>query len=275
MDTIETPSGKNEKTENFPVEKLVGPQYRPHVRAFYAFARAADDISDNPMLTAGEKIARLDRFDTALMMPDDDSIPALIPLRESLAETGITPQHARDLLIAFKRDATKLRYENWEELLDYCRYSAAPVGRYMLDLHGEDKSTWPASDALCNALQIINHIQDCADDYRQLDRVYIPLDMMAASGTSPTALASIESTPALRATLTAMLDQMAPMVDLAQTFASQIRDPRLRYDTAVTTTIALRLVKLLRERDPLSDDVKLSRRQKLTAMATGFIKMWM
>ncbi len=275
MDTIEMPSGKNEKTENFPVEKLVGPQYRPHVRAFYAFARAADDISDNPMLTAGEKIARLDRFDTALMTPDDDSIPALIPLRESLKKTGVTPQHARDLLVAFKRDATKLRYDNWEELLDYCRYSAAPVGRYMLDLHGEDKSTWPASDALCNALQIINHIQDCADDYRQLDRVYIPLDMMTQRGTSPTALASMESTPALRAALTDMLNKMEPMMALAQTFASQIRDPRLRYDTAVTTTIALRLVKLLRERDPLSDDVKLSRRQKLTAMATGFIKMWM
>ncbi|MFA6280673.1 MAG: squalene synthase HpnC [Bdellovibrionales bacterium] len=275
MDTLETPSGKNEKTENFPVEKLVGPQYRPHVRAFYAFARAADDISDNPMLTASEKVARLNRFDTALMTPNDDTIPALIPLRESLAETGVTPQHARDLLIAFKRDATKLRYENWEELLDYCRYSAAPVGRYMLDLHGEDKSTWPASDALCTALQIINHIQDCADDYRQLDRVYIPLDMMAVKGATPEALAGVESTPALHETLMAMLDKMGPMVELAQTFASQIRDPRLRYDTAVTTTIAVRLVKLLRERDPLKDDVKLSQRQKLTAMATGFIKMWM
>jgi len=275
MPTIETPSGKNETSENFPVEKLVGPQYRPHVKAFYAFARAADDISDNPFLTAHEKVARLDRFDTALMTEGDDGIPSVADLRASLGETGVTPQHARDLLIAFKRDATKLRYENWGELLDYCRYSASPVGRYMLDLHGEDKSAWPASDALCDALQIINHIQDCADDYRQLDRVYIPLDMMAQAGANPSELSGASSSAALRTTLDRMLERLGPMLDLAKTFPAQIRDPRLRYDTAVIVTIAARLVALLRGRDPLRENVKLNQIQKLTAMATGFVKMWM
>ena len=274
MPPIETPSGKNETTENFPVEKLVSPKYRAHVKAFYVFARAADDISDNPMLTAAEKIARLDHFDKALMDDNDQSVSSILPLRNSLKFTGVTPQHARDLLIAFKQDATKLRYENWQELLDYCRYSAAPVGRYLLDLHGEDQSAWAANDALCAVLQIINHIQDCANDYRMLDRVYIPLDMMVINGASVNDLAGSVSTPALRATLTTMLNEMEPLLALAQTFPKQIHDPRLRFDTAVIATIAKRLDKVLRTRDPLCDFVKLTRRQKMTAMATGFIRTW-
>ena len=86
---------------------------------------------------------------------------------------------------AFRRDVTKLRYADWGELMDYCRYSAMPVGRYVLDVHGETRATWPLTDALCAALQIINHLQDCAKDYRALDRVYLPLDTMAAQGATP------------------------------------------------------------------------------------------
>ena len=91
-----------------------------------------------------------------------------------LLERGFSDQHALDLLEAFRRDVTKLRYRDWDDLMDYCRYSAMPVGRFVLDVHGESPDTWPANDALCAALQIINHLQDCAKDYRDLDRVYIP-----------------------------------------------------------------------------------------------------
>ena len=62
--------------------------------------------------------------------------------------------------------------------MDYCRYSAMPVGRFVLDVHGESRDLWPANDALCAALQVINHLQDCAKDYRELDRVYLPLDVL-------------------------------------------------------------------------------------------------
>ena len=77
-------------------------------------------------------------------------------------------------------DVTKRRYRDWDDLMNYCRYSAMPVGRFVLDVHGEPRSTWPANDALCAALQIINHLQDCGEDYRNLDRVYLPLDLLAA-----------------------------------------------------------------------------------------------
>src|SRR5438132_14141888 len=99
-----------------------------------------------------------------------DGAPAAALMRRSLNQTGVSAQHCHDVLRAFRLDATKLRYRNWDELMEYCRYSAAPVGRQLLDLHGESLAAWPASDALCAALQVLNHLQDCAADYRDLDR---------------------------------------------------------------------------------------------------------
>src|SRR3546814_3843453 len=103
-------------------------------------------------------------------------------LRLSLAATGVAAARGTDLIAAFKQDAVKRRYADWGELLGYCRLSANPVGRYLLDLHGEDPAGYAASDALCSALQILNHLQDCQGDYRQLDRVYLPQDRLAAEG---------------------------------------------------------------------------------------------
>ena len=101
------------------------------------------------------------------------------------------------MLVAFRLDVTKQRYENWDDVIDYCRYSAMPVGRFMLDVHGEDTSTWAASDALCAALQINNHLQDCGKDYRNLNRVYLPRDALAAAGATVEMLGEAKSQPAL------------------------------------------------------------------------------
>ena len=107
----------------------------------------------------------------------------------------MTDRHALDLLEAFRRDVTKLRYADWAELMDYCRYSAAPVGRFVLDVHGEPSTLWPANDALCSALQVINHLQDCAKAYRAIDRVYLPLDTLEANGTGVEALTAAQAGP--------------------------------------------------------------------------------
>ena len=97
----------------------------------------------------------------------------MLPLRAAIAERGLSPKHAQDLLTAFRMDASKHRYANWDELIHYCTYSANPVGRFVLDVHGESRATWPANDALCTVLQIINHLQDCGADYRRLEsRLY-------------------------------------------------------------------------------------------------------
>lgn len=271
-----TASGKNRSTENFPVGSfLIRPDLRVHVHAFYNFARAADDISDHPLLPAAEKVRRLDRFGEVLINEGLSDVPESVALRRSLQETGITPQHSLDLLTAFKRDATQLRYKDWADLLDYCRYSASPVGRHVLALHGIGENAWPENDALCSALQIINHIQDCADDYRQLDRVYIPQDMLAKHGGLTTDLSNDESTTSLQATLAAMLDAMGPMMDLARGFPSKVPDVRLKCEVSVIVVLAERLIKLLRRRDPLRDDVKLGKFSVLMAGVSGVVRAWL
>ena len=151
--------------------------------AFYAFARRADDVADHPTASAAEKLARLEAM-RATICGQSDVEPAARHLRETMDAHRLDPIHALDLLEAFTRDVTVNRYESWDALMDYCRWSAMPVGRFVLDVHGEDRALWPASDALCAALQVINHLQDCGKDYRALDRIYLPADLRARHGAS-------------------------------------------------------------------------------------------
>ncbi len=172
---VETWSGKDRGDENFPVGSLLIEQkYRRPMHCYYAFARNADDIADRSDLAPDDKVARLDIMEDVLLGRRDSGSRSALALRQSLAETGVTPVHATELLIAFRRDATQLRYTTIDDLYDYCRYSAVPVGRYVLDLHGESRATYPPSDALCVSLQILNHLQDCAKDLAELDRCYLP-----------------------------------------------------------------------------------------------------
>jgi hydroxysqualene synthase len=194
-------SGKGHRDENFPVaSRLVRPELRPAILAFYRFVRAADDVADHAQAAPEEKLGQLARMEAGLCgeagaSPEGESLRAVLQAR------GLTDRHALDLLEAFRRDVTKRRYADWAELMDYCRYSAAPVGRFVLDVHGERSTIWPANDALCSALQVINHLQDCAKDYRAIDRVYIPLDVLEANGTGVDALAAAPASPALRKTI--------------------------------------------------------------------------
>ena len=252
---VETPSGKSASGENFPVGSwFIRRRLRPHVARFYAFARAIDDIADNPELAPGDKIARLDGAHGG-----DSGFVKAHRLGESLAETGVTTRHCHDLIAAFKQDAVKPRYRNWGELMGYCYLSAAPVGRYLLDLHGEDRTGWPASDALCNALQIINHLQDCQDDYRQLGRVYLPLDWMDGAGVPVEALDAPKASPGLRKVLDQTLDGVAELLVLARQLPGELRSLGLATESSVIVVIAERLTADLGRRDPLAGRVVLSR----------------
>jgi squalene synthase HpnC len=256
---VEVEASKDDKGENFPVASvLIAPRHRATVLAFYTFARAADDIADSATLTAEEKIRRLDLFEATLLGRSDAAASAL-PLRAALAKTGLTPRHAQDLLVAFRMDATKRRYASFDELMDYCRYSAAPVGRFVLAAHGEPETTWPANDALCAALQIINHLQDCGKDFREIDRVYVPQDALARHGADVALLGGSVSSPALRATLRDVALRTAPLVDLGATLSPQVRDWRLRLETAIIARLAAKLNGWLLARDPLSQPVHLSK----------------
>jgi squalene synthase HpnC len=256
---LPTKPSKTHRQENFPVaSRLIAPKHRATILAYYRFARGADDVADSALLAPDAKLALLDLFESTLT-GRSEAVESALPLRAALAGRNLSPRHALDLLRAFRMDAVKHRYANWSELMDYCAFSAAPVGRFVLDVHGESETTWPASDALCTALQIINHLQDCGADYRDLDRVYIPQDALAAHGLRPEALAAAKASPELRAVLQGVARRVAPLVALGCRLPAEIRDFRLCLETAVIARLARKLNALLLERDPLSEPVYLTK----------------
>jgi hydroxysqualene synthase len=248
-------SGKGHGDENFPVaSRLVRAELRPTILAFYRFARAADDVADHESASPDRKLAELERLEAGLRGETGASAEGE-RLRVALQARGLADRHALDLLEAFRRDVTKRRYSDWAELMDYCRYSASPVGRFVLDLHGESTALWPLNDALCSALQVINHLQDCAKDYRRLDRVYVPLDGLSAAGLAVESLAESRASPALRDVIAALARRTGALLDQSRPFADSIADRRLALEVGVIQTLAESLVHRLERCDPLSERV--------------------
>jgi squalene synthase HpnC len=256
---VEARSGKGHRDENFPVaSRLIHPRHRAPVLAFYEFVRTADDIADHSALAPQEKLALIDRLEATLLGKSNDD-PVGVALRSQLAARQLSPRHAQDLLIAFRMDVTKLRYRDWDDLIGYCTYSAMPVGRFVLDVHGESRATWRANDALCAALQIINHLQDCGKDYRQLNRVYIPLDAFAETGASVDELGAGHASADLLRCIHQLASRTGALLRDSKVFSASIEDTRLALEVAVIQTFAERLVRLLAQRDPLSERVHLGK----------------
>jgi len=251
-------SGKTHRDENFPVASwIIHPRHRSLILAYYNFVRTADDIADHASLAADEKLRYLDLLEAELL-GNGDSQKEAVNLRNALAERAMSPRHAQDVLVAFRMDVTKLRYENWDEVIHYCRYSAMPVGRFMLDVHGENTSTWTASDALCAGLQINNHLQDCAKDYKNLNRVYLPRDALAASGAAVEMLGEAKSPPALLQCLQALAVRTQSLFGESRMLSAEVKDTRLGIEISVIQAFADRIVRMLQVRDPLSERVHLS-----------------
>lgn len=271
ISVAETPSGKGAGDENFPVGSfLISRRLRPHVASYYAFARAIDDIADNGELSSDEKLRRLGGFEAAIEGHEAD--PAYAKAHDIAARLeilGITKAHCLDLVSAFKQDAIKGRYRDWRELMDYCNRSAAPVGRFLLDLHGESKAAYKYSDALCNALQVINHLQDCREDYLDLDRVYLPGEWMAEEGAADCELSAPAASPGLLAVIRRGVVQTAILMDTARRLPRLLRDRRLAMESEIIVRIALKLCHQLATRDPLAERVRLTRLQYLACGASG------
>lgn len=263
--TTFAPGAKTHKDENFPVaSRIIKKAYRSAILRYYDFARASDDVADHPTLSPAEKIKQLDAFEDSLL-GNHQEIAVAVALREECLKRNISLQHGQDLLTAFRRDAVKLRYENWQELLDYCRYSASPVGRFVLDVHGEHNTTWPASDALCSALQIINHIQDCKADLERFDRVYIPLDTLAQFGASVADIGAPKASASLRQCLTHLVQKTQEML-LPRALSSQVHSFRLSAEVLCIERLAASLCELLIIRDPLCENVHLPKSTMLRLM---------
>jgi squalene synthase HpnC len=262
-------SGKTHRDENFPVASwIIHPRHRALILAFYNFVRTADDIADHATLGEQEKLRYLDLLEAELLGRGDSQKEA-VNLRRALAERSMPPRHALDVLVAFRMDVTKLRYENWDEVIHYCRYSAMPVGRFMLDVHGESTSTWAASDALCAGLQINNHLQDCGKDFRDLNRVYLPRDALAASGASVEALGEGRASGALLQCLHSLAARTEALLDESKSLAAEVKDFRLGLEISVIQAFADKIVRLLKVRDPLSERVHLGATELLAHSLGG------
>jgi farnesyl-diphosphate farnesyltransferase len=270
-DDVETWSGKGRTQENFPVGSvLIRRDLRRHVHAFYDFARNADDIADSPELDPQDKLARLDVMEAVLLGARQTGSASASGLRRSLAETGVDFGHSRDLLTAFRQDAVKTRYANWGELLEYCRYSAMPVGRHVLALHGEAPGCVPASDALCASLQVLNHLQDLGPDLARLDRCYLPQDWLAEAGAGTEDVRLAAETKGLRTVIARLLQECAALNRVAAGLPGAVRDRRLRLETAVIAGLAVRLTRRLTAADPLATRVRLRRVDVIGSLLGAF-----
>jgi len=264
-------------SENFPVATWLLPRStRPHVRAFYRFARAADDIADAQNLAKADKIAALDRvlavFDGA--KPSTPAERAAADHMASLAQTGLGDLYGRQILQAFRRDAENPRCRTWSDLMLYCRYSAVPVGRYLIDLHGGPKEAHGPADALCTALQVLNHLQDCGDDLVSLDRVYLPLDWIEADGARIDDLRARRLSAGLRRVVDRCLDRVDALIVQASALPGLLARSRLRFDAAVIVEIARRLARRLRRQDPLARRVALGKVERLLCLVQGLVRDW-
>lgn len=271
---VETPSGKIAADENFPVGSFLLPSHlRPVIASFYGFARAADDIADNPALSPSDKIKRLDVMDESLLVPNESTRGG--HLASFLAAQGQDVRHPRALLNAFRQDAEKNRYQTLDELHGYCRMSADPVGRFLVDLHegGSEagKKVYPYSDGLCTALQLVNHLQDCGKDFMTMDRAYLPEVWLAEAGADTSQLRGRALTPGLRSVLDRLLDDVDEQLARASHLPRALTSRRLAMESEIIIRLARRLAARLRVGDPLATRVKLTKPDFLVAGLFGAV----
>ena len=277
--SIISPSEKNITSENFPVASWIIPKsLRNDIVTLYNFARTADNIADNPKLSDTIKLAKLDQFDSAISASsvNRNQPLAIRDMIFSLKKTGINISYCINLITAFKQDISKNRYKTWLELINYCQLSAAPIGRYLIDLNGgfitPDNNYYKHSDALCTALQILNHLQDCKDDLNELDRVYIPEDIMAACNTSIKDLKANRSTPEFQICKIEIIDRVDKLIYDSEQLPNKLKSKRLAIETCVIINIARALSKKLRIHDPLVFRIKLSKLHFFWCFLFGIIK---
>ena len=256
-------SGKSYSDENFPVASfLMTKKIRSIVRVFYFFARMADDIADHQKLSSNQKKKILLFFDNAISKSKKTNNKILDKMIAKFKELPSGKKYSRNLLKAFMMDASNKKYKNWNDLLYYCKFSANPVGRFVIDAVNERKNIekiYEASDSLCTALQIINHIQDCKKDFKELNRVYIPESFFKKYSLDKKILRKSKSEENFEKLKIEIIDNVLSSLRKTKLGLREIQSWRLRKETLIILNIAKRLCNLLKINDPLEKQIKLSR----------------
>lgn len=262
--------------ENFPVASALLPaRMRDPVAVVYAFARSADDIADEGDLRDAQRLQQLDDMAGALRAIDSGhpgDTPLYIALADSVARHRLPLQPFHDLLSAFRQDVRKKRYADFGELMDYCRRSANPVGTLLLHLNGTASPRDVAlSGAVCSALQLINFLQDMAQDYCENDRIYLPVADMARFGVSQDDIAERRASPAVRALVQFQLRRAAQLLRSGSPLGSRLRGRFGLEIRAIVLGGSRILDKLYQQENPFGRP-RLGRSEKLMILGQALLR---
>ena len=266
---------KQQKDENFPVAFCLFPRaYRDTVNAYYKFAREVDDVADNPHLSSQNKLDILNNMERVLGGAHirGKKFAFARCLREIFVKENFSLSLATDLLKAFRQDAAGFEYQTWNQLTEYCRYSAAPVGRFLLALYNESPSTYLPAASLCAALQIVNHIQDIGYDAKVLKRIYIPSEMMLKYHVKNSDLVKNEVTDGLRNCVNEMIEKVQGLLKEARVLPCVVNSKILRIEVFVIIYLTQYMIHKLLTRDFLKNDLKLSSFERGKALVKGVVK---
>ena len=257
---------RNDKKENFPVAFFLMPKkIRTVISDYYAVARMADDIADSPALSQSEKLEKLEELERGKYLSSQK-------LYESFSQHNLSPALVTDLFVAFRKDAQNDKYETWAELVNYCKYSAVPVGRFMLAAFNENPAAQLSSNSLCTALQLINHLQDIKNDAMTLQRIYLPQDLMIKHGVSDADLTTEISSSGLKNLINELLGNIRNLLKDAENMPQMISSHSLRMDVFIILSLAKALVKKIETGDVLFRNIKLSRVDWLKSIVSGGLK---
>ena len=248
---------------------------RPRVGLLRLFCAHADAIAADAARPASERLARLDSLDAALRAtPDavghDDAIVMAGRLRDALTAAGVSTEHPRHLVQACKKQVMEPRCRGWSDLLLSCRFGAAPLGRCLLELHGEDPSG--AAEVLCCALEILARLRRCKTDYLQRRRIDIPGDWLRQAGAAEADLGADHLSPALRAAVDRMLDRVAELLRSARPLPGQVRHRGLRMEAAIALRRAEFWTERLRRQDPLRANITMSPLRNTLLVGRGLVE---
>ena len=262
---------KTQNQENFPVAcRLFAKENRLIISHYYDFARYSDDIADNAQLSKKEKLAKLSLIENSLFGKGE--IPQAKVLREDFIREKLDFSLATDLLIAFQKDAENKPYKTWAQLLDYCKYSAEPVGRFILALHNENPSTYLPAAALCAVLQITNHLQDLRDDVTILKRVYIPEELLKKHKVSQKSLTKAQCSKSLQNLKNDVLNRCCALLKDARVLPSITKNRRLKLYVCITLALTDILLDKLYHNDIMVRKVRLSRSDWIKACIIGLYR---
>lgn len=272
----DTPS-KNMKQENFPVAALAPKKLRPIVEAYYAAARMADDIADTPQLSESEKLAQLALIERNFLdglgqKAFDGGIEKAYRLGCIFAQEKLDASLFTDLIKAFEKDARNVTIAVWEQLIDYCRLSAAPVGRFILALHDESPISYLPAETLCAVLQISNHLQDMRRDAVLLNRCYLPQDIMSKYDVHVSDIYLDKSSPALKALMAGITDKLRRMLRDASVLPALVKSKRLKIQIGIILSLTNSMLKKIDNTDVLIKHVRLNVWDWIKALTAGALK---